>query len=239
MNRYIRHISLPEIGEEGQRKLSSAKVALIGAGGLGSPALYSLASAGVGNIHIIDYDKVDVSNLNRQFIHFQADIGRMKAQSAKEKLERYNPTIQINTSATKLGDDNIHALIANTDLVLSCVDNKETRYLLNSASVKSGTALVDAGVQGFYGYVLVVDPGVTPCYECIFPRAAQARTQAEESPPVLGAVTSVLGSMMALEAIRHIVGIPAQTHFYYVDMLTCQITPIAAIHNSHCSTCGM
>ena len=244
MTRYARQIILPEIGSEGQRRLSSAKVAVIGAGGLGSPVLYYLASAGVGVVHIFDSDTVELTNLNRQFIHFQSDIGREKSQSAKEKLERYNKDIQVSASTVRLDAENVRVLLAGFHLALSCVDNTKTRYLLNSACAQSGIPLVDGGIRGFEGYVLSVTPGVTPCYQCIFPGKGQwenadVSRQHVESAGVLGAAAGILGSMMALEAIKHIAGIPIQPHFYYVDLLSCGITPITAKRVPDCPACGI
>jgi len=175
---------------------------------------------------------VDITNLNRQFIHYENDIGREKTRSAKEKLEWYNPEIQINAITTSLDQKNVHAHLSGQDLVLSCVDNQQTRYLLNNACVHSNIPLIDGGISGFEGYVLTVLPGITPCYQCIFP---QPNTR---SGGVIGATAGVLGSMMAMEAIKYIVGIPIRSHFYYVDLLFNRITPIQAKRNSDCPICS-
>jgi len=229
MNRYSRQIILPEIGEEGQLKLSNAKVAVVGAGGLGSHVLYNLASAGVGNIKIIDPDVVDITNLNRQILHFESDVGREKSKSAKEKLQQYNREIKIE-AVTALFDE---TQIAGFDVVLSCVDTKTTRYLLNSACVSKKIPFIDGGIQGFEGYVLTVLPGVTPCYNCIFPQIHESETAG-----VLGATAGVIGSMMAMEAIKLIVGIPITEHFHYVDLLSWRITPIMKERDVGCGVCN-
>lgn len=229
-DRYSRQTILPEIGEEGQLRLSQAKAAVVGAGGLGSPVLYYLASAGVGHIKIIDSDTVDVTNLNRQFIHFEDDIGKSKAQSAKEKLERYNSSIQVCAETVRLDEDNACGLLCGCDVVLSCVDNIKTRRLLDGACVKLGAAMIDGGISGFDGYVLTVVPGVTPCWQCVFPKGAR-----EESGGVLGAAAGIIGSMMAMEAVKHVAGVPAGPRFYYVDLLDYRITPITARRDAGCS----
>ena len=236
IERYSRQVMLPEIGGEGQRRLSAASVAVVGAGGLGSPVLYCLASAGVGHIRIIDSDTVDITNLNRQFVHSQDDIGRQKAQSAMEALARYNHDIEICADAVALDADNAEELLAGHDLVLSCVDNKKTRHILNGVCVRGGVPLIDGGIRGFEGYVLIVLPGVTPCYQCIFPQKDQQ--EADAGIGVLGATAGVLGSLMATEAIKRIVGIPAQACFYFVDLLSSRITTIQAKKDPGCPVCA-
>jgi len=236
MDRYSRHIMLPEIGEEGQRRLSSAKAVVAGAGGLGSPVLYYLASAGIGQIKIIDSDIVDIANLNRQIIHFENDIGKEKTRSAKEKLGQYNHDIQVRTANVLLNEENAGEHLSGYDLVISCVDNKKTRYLTNSACVNHNIPFIDGGIQGFEGYILTVFPGVTPCYQCIFPQESQ--TKQAGAIGVLGAAAGVLGSMMAMEAIKYIAGIPIASHLHYVDLLDWRITPVTAKRNLDCPACG-
>jgi len=235
LRRYARQIILPEIGSEGQSRLFSAKVVVVGAGGLGSPVLYSLASAGVGHIKIIDLDIVDITNLNRQFIHFENDIGREKSQSAKDKLEQYNHDIQIDAITVMLDEKNTHELLTGYDAVMSCVDNKKTRYLLNNTCIKNNIFFIDGGIQGFDGYLLTVLPNVTSCYECIFPQKEQVQ---ESGGGVLGVATGVIGSMMAMEAIKYIAGIPITSYFNYVDLLSWRITPINVEKNFDCPVCG-
>jgi len=237
ISRYSRQIMLSEIGENGQRRLSAAKVAVVGAGGLGSPALYYLASAGVGHIKIIDSDVVDFTNLSRQCIHFEDDIGRKKSQSAKDKLERYNRDIYICATTVAIRDENVRECLEGYHIVLSCADNRKARYLLNSACVHGNIPLIDGGIRGFEGYVLTVLPGVTPCYQCTFPPKGQ--DEMTGGIGVLGAAAGVLGSMMATEAIKHIVGIPVHSHFYFVDLLSNRIAPIQAKKAPDCPVCSM
>ena len=238
MDRYSRHISLPEIGGEGQLRLSSAKAVVVGAGGLGSPVLYFLASAGIGHIKIIDSDVVDITNLNRQIIHFEDDVGRNKSQSAKEKLNQYNRNIQVCAANVMLNDENAMEHLPGNDIVMSCVDNIKTRYLLNNACVRSGIPFIDGGTQGFEGYILTVVPGITPCYQCIFPILPQ-KEQVRQTGGigVLGAAAGTLGSMMALEAIKYIIGIPITSYLHYVDLLSFRITPVTAARDANCPAC--
>jgi len=227
---------LPEIGVEGQQRLSDTKAVVIGAGGLGSPVLYYLSSAGVGHIKIIDSDCVDITNLNRQFIHSSHDIGKEKSKSAQEKLEHLNPDIQTCSVTVALNDMNVLQHLMGCTIVLSCVDNRETRYLINSACVHNNIPLIDGGVQGFNGYTLMVLPGITPCYECIFPQKKQQKKTGVVS--VLGATAGILGSMMAMEALKHIIGIPVDAYFHYMDLLSNRMTTIKASKDASCPVCS-
>jgi len=235
-HRYERHVRLPEIGEAGQKRLSSASAVVVGAGGLGSPVLYYLASAGVGHIKIIDSDTVDMTNLNRQFLYNENDIGKEKSRTAAENLKLYNSDIQISAVTAALDDDNARQLLDGADIVLSCVDNKITRYVLNKASLSSGVPMIDGGVQGFEGYILTILPGITPCYQCIFPKYDQTRDVGGAG--VVGAAAGVPGSMMAMEAIKVIVGMPISSYFHHIDMLNYRITPIIARRAADCPACG-
>ena len=173
--RYARHLRLPQVGIEGQKKLEQAHVVLIGAGGLGSPVAYYLAAAGVGNISIVDDDVVDKSNLQRQILHTEADIGLPKVNSAATALLALNPTICIQKHQCRLTAENVEQLIASADVVIDGSDNFPTRYLLNDACVKLAKPLVYAAVQRFSGQVSVFDAGryrgIAPCYRCLFPDA--------------------------------------------------------------------
>ena len=236
ISRYSRQMTLPEIGGEGQRRLSEAKAAVVGAGGLGSPVLYYLASAGFGHIKIIDSDICDITNLNRQFIHFGNDMGREKAQSAKDKLVLYNNEITVCAETVMLDDQNAPDCLSGHDIVLSCVDNKKTRRLINKVCITNNTPFIDGGVQGFEGYILTVAPGITPCFQCIFPM--HGLTETAGSTGVIGAAAGVIGSMMALEAIKLITGIPICPYFQYVDLLSYRLTPITARKARDCPVCG-
>lgn len=211
--RYSRQMVLPEVGGEGQARLRAASVLVVGAGGLGSPAALYLAAAGVGRLGLADGDRVDPSNLQRQILHFTADVGRLKVDSAREKLLRLNPLIRVDahpervTAAGAPGAVDAPALLAGYDVIVSAVDNPETRYLLNDACVTLGKPLVEAGVVGFQAFLMTILPGRGPCFRCVFPEpppAGHVPTCAEAG--VLGAMTGVLGALEALEALKLLLG---------------------------------
>ncbi len=202
-NRYSRHILLPEVGEEGQQKLLDAKVLLLGAGGLGSPAALYLAAAGVGTIGIIDMDVVDESNLQRQVLHNMERIGERKVDSAKQTLTAMNPDIQVITFDTRLGADNILDILPGFDVVIDGADNFPSRYLLNDASVKLGIPVVHGSIFRFEGQVTVFDPLNGPTYRDLLPEPPPpelAPSCAEAG--VLGVLPGIVGSIQALEAIK-------------------------------------
>lgn len=173
-DRYSRHFSLPEVGEEGQRKISDGKVLVVGAGGLGAPALYFLAAAGVGTIGVVDFDAVDISNLQRQIIHSTARIGMNKAESAKMTIEELNPEVQVRLWKERLTPENVDDIVASFDVVIDATDNFATRYLINEAAVRHGKPYIYGSIFRFEGYASVFWPsqGGGPCYRCMHPEAA-------------------------------------------------------------------
>ena len=204
-NRYHRHLLLPEVSEEGQLRLLDAKVLLLGAGGLGSPAAMYLAAAGVGTIGIIDMDVVDESNLQRQILHNIDRIGDRKVDSAKKTLTALNPDVDVVTHDTRLGADNAMSLLAQYDIVVDGADNFPSRYLLNDASLKTGTPVVHGSIFRFEGQVTVFKPHDGPCYRCFIPEPPPpelAPSCAEAG--VLGVLPGIVGSIQALETIKAI-----------------------------------
>ncbi len=202
-NRYQRHLLLPEVGEEGQLRLLDAKVLLLGAGGLGSPAALYLAAAGVGTIGIVDMDVVDESNLQRQIVHNLDRIGMRKVDSAKESIEKLNPDVRVVTHDTRLDAGNVVELLSQYDLVVDGADNFPSRYLLNDASLKTATPVVHGSIFRFEGQVTVFKPHDGPCYRCLLPVPPPpelAPSCAEAG--VLGVLTGIIGSIQALEAIK-------------------------------------
>ena len=207
-NRYQRHLSLPEVGEEGQLKLLDAKVLLLGAGGLGSPAALYLTAAGVGTIGIIDMDVVDESNLQRQILHNVDRVGERKVDSAKKTLTALNPDVNVVTYDARLGADNIMEILDGYDVVVDGADNFPSRYLLNDASVKLGIPVVHGSIFRFEGQVTVFDPRNGPTYRDMLPEpppAEFAPSCAEAG--VLGVLPGIVGSIQALEAIKLILGL--------------------------------
>lgn len=199
---YTRQI--PLIGDAGQEMLGRSTVFIAGAGGLGSPVALYLASAGVGCLRIADMDTVDTSNLNRQILHAQDRIGCSKAASAKKTLEALNPSCHVEIFDEKITDESIMRMIGNADLIIDCLDNFETRYVLNHAAIALNKPLLHGAVAGYSGQLTLVLPGKTPCLSCIFPHAETS----DKAPAVLGAACGIIGSMQALEAVRVLIDKP-------------------------------
>lgn len=208
LERYARHIVLREVGGLGQRKLHEARILVVGAGGLGSPALAYLAAAGIGRIGIVDDDRVSLSNLQRQIIHVTEEVGELKVDSAVRTLEAINPNVTFDKHAIRLDADNVDALVADYDMVLDGCDNLDTRYLTNAAAHRRGIPLVSGAIAQWEGQVSVFHPtGGAPCYQCIFPEApAEGLAPSCAEAGVIGALAGVIGSVMATEAIKHITG---------------------------------
>ena len=197
--RYARQILL--FGEEGQERLKGAKVFIAGAGGLGCPIALYLAVAGIGEIRIADRDTVDRTNLNRQVLHWERDLGTPKAGSAEAKLREANPDIRIKAFATTIDETNVRDLVAGADLIVDAMDNFPTRYLLNREALRSGVPLIHGAIRGFDGQATTIVPGKTACLECIFPEAPPA-----EVFPVVGTTPGVIGMIQASEAIKYLLG---------------------------------
>lgn len=207
MERYARHLILKGIGYKGQKKLSQAKVLIVGAGGLGSPAAMYLAAAGVGTLGIADADVVDLSNLQRQIIHTTEDIGRAKVDSASETIKAINPNVEVRTYKEYLNSSNIRAIIGEYDFVIDGTDNFAAKFLINDACIMEKIPFSHAGILQFYGQLMTVIPGETPCYRCIFrepPKSGSVPTCKDAG--VIGAMAGVIGCMQALEAIKYITG---------------------------------
>lgn len=196
---YSRQIMM--FGEDGQERLKNSKVVVAGCGGLGSPIVNYLAVAGVGHIRIIDMDSVELSNLNRQILHWHNDIGKDKVLSAGEKLEKINPYINVETVAIRITDDNVEELFGDADVIIDALDNYDTRFLLNRVAVEKNIALVHGAVHGFHGQMTTIIPGKTPCIECLFKRKPP-----KELFSIIGATAGVVGTMQANEAIKYLLG---------------------------------
>jgi len=211
-DRYSRHLRLPEVGEAGQRKLQAARVAMVGAGGLGSPAAFYLAAAGIGTLVLADDDVVDRSNLQRQILHTEDRIGVSKVESARIALAALNPRVRVETFAERISADNVERLIEGADVVFDGADNFPVRYLLNDACVKLAKPLVYGAIHRFEGQVSVFDAGrrrgVRPCYRCLFPEPPppEAAPNCAEAG-VLGVLPGVVGLIQATEVIKLILGL--------------------------------
>ena len=207
INRYSRHIILPEVGGKGQKKLLEAKVFLVGAGGLGSPAAFYLAAAGIGKIGIADNDNVDFSNLQRQILHSTKDVDYPKAQSAKETIEDLNPDVEVVPYTDRLNSDNIIDIIKDYDVILDGSDNFPTRYLVNDACVMLGKPLSHGAIFRFDGQATTIIPGEGPCYRCLYetPPPPDLVPSCQEAG-VLGVIAGTIGVIQATEVIKIILG---------------------------------
>jgi adenylyltransferase/sulfurtransferase len=201
--RYNRQIMLPQIDIEGQQKLNQAHVLILGLGGLGSPAAMYLATAGVGHLSLVDFDTVDLSNLQRQIIHDTAYLGELKVDSAKQRLKALNPEVKISTYSEKLNAETFEPLLKDVDVVLDCSDNFETRYSLNDLALKNKLPLVSGAAIGVEGQVSVFDfrNEDSPCYRCLYSEGNEVNLSCSENG-VLGPVVGIIASMQALEAIK-------------------------------------
>ncbi len=201
-SRYLRQTILPQIGEEGQTKLKESTVVVVGCGGLGSPVLTYLMMVGVGKIVMMDSDTVSLTNMNRQFLYEENDIGKEKAYCAEEFLCRRNSEIDIQAVQTCVNEENIGNLLQGAQLVIDCVDNDRTRILVSRACLRLKIPVIEAGLRGFYGYVLPISPGESACIECL----RSDHTSKEENIPVIGAAAGVIGSLQAMEGIKVLLG---------------------------------
>lgn len=232
--KYIRQIML--FGEESQEKLRKARVFIAGAGGLGSPISIYLAVAGVGKIIIADFDTVDPSNLNRQFLHHERDIGRDKIKSAAEKLLSMNPEIKVETIKGKITDENAGSVVPPCDLIIDALDNFDTRHVLNRLAVERKIPLIHGAVSGYRGQATTIIPGKTPCLYCIFPSSFK-----KEVFPVLGTTPGVIGTIQANEAIKYLTeqGKLLENRLLLWDGLSCSFSELNANKTENCPVCGI
>jgi sulfur-carrier protein adenylyltransferase/sulfurtransferase len=240
--RYSRHLLVPEVGSEGQQKLLDAKVLLIGAGGLGSPAALYLAAAGVGTLGIVDDDVVDLTNLQRQVIHNTERIGEPKVESAKQTIEALNPDVEVIGYQTRLDQDNVLDLIRDYDLIVDGADNFPTRYLLNDAAVRLLKPVVHASILGFDGQLTVFKPYEGPCYRCLYPQPPPADLAPScGANGVLGVLPGVMGLLQANETIKLIIGQgePLIGRLLLFEALSTQFTELKVRRDAEgCPTCG-
>ncbi len=242
LDRNARHIVLREIGGPGQKRLKNARVLVVGAGGLGSPALQYLAAAGIGTIGIIDHDVVDNSNLQRQVIHTDARIGMPKVFSAEQAIQAQNPFVAVRPYSRALTADIAPGLFDDYDLILDGTDDPDTRYLVNETAVRAKLPLISAAISQWEGQISIFDPSRdAPCYACVFPKAAApglAPSCAEGG--VLGPLPGVLGTMMAVEAVKLLAGAgqPLLGRMLIYDALYAETRAITVNRRADCAVCG-
>jgi len=241
IERYSRHIMLPEVGGVGQIKMLEAKVLLVGAGGLGSPAAYYLSAAGIGNLGIVDFDTVDLSNLQRQIIHSTERIGMLKTESAKKTIEALNPDVKVTLFNEKLTSENILRIFEGYDYILDGTDNFATRYLINDACVMTGKTNIHGSIFRFEGQATVFKPGDGPCYRCLYP---------EPPPPglvpncqeggVLGVLAGVIGNLQVVETLKLILGKgkPLVGTLLIYDALNTEFRKLKLKRDANCPVCG-
>jgi len=236
LGRYDRQIMIKGFGEEGQEKLKRAKVIIAGGGGLGSPSSIYLAAAGVGMIRIVDHDRVELSNLNRQVLHWDKDIGRSKVTSATEKLKKLNPEVEIEAMEETITEDNVSQLMAGFDVVVDAMDNLPTRYLLNKAALEKGIPFFHGAVYGFEGRAMTIIPGKTACLECVYHGA----TTPGGKFPVIGVAPAIIGCIQATEVIKYIVGVGEllTNRLLIYDGLNLRFTELKVKKDPDCEHCG-
>ena len=240
VNRYSRHIIMGDVGSKGQRALMGSKALIIGAGGLGSPSAIYLSLAGVGTVGIVDFDVVELSNLQRQVLHHTADVGRPKVQSAVDNIKAYNPDVNVVVHETRLESDNAMEIISQYDLVINGADNFATRYLVNDACYLLNKPLVDGSILIFDGQATVFLPG-EGCYRCLFPSPpppGMVPNCAEAG--VLGALTGLVGSIQATEALKYFLGIgeSLSSRLLLIDALSMTFREVRLKKNPKCPLCG-
>ena len=233
--RYDRQIMIPGLGESGQEKLKKARVVIAGSGGLGSPIALYLTAAGVGTVRIIDNDVVELSNLNRQILYWDKDIGKEKAKSAYDKLTQLNKNVTIETIDATIDETNVYDLTAGFDVIVDAMDNLPTRYLLNKAAIEHKMPFVHGAVSGLEGRAMTVIPGESACIRCLYHTAAS-----KKKFPVLGTTSAIIGAIQATEVIKYLTGIGTllTNRLLIYDGLNMKFTELSVVRNVNCEHCG-
>ena len=241
IERYSRHIILPEVGGAGQQKMLEARILLLGAGGLGSPAAYYLAAAGIGNLGIVDFDQVDLSNLQRQIIHSTERIGMLKTESAKKTIQALNPDVNVTLYNQKIDSSNILSIIKDYDYVVDGSDNFPTRYLVNDACVMENKTLVHGSIYRFEGQVTVFKPNSGPCYRCLYPEPPPPGMSPNcQEGGVLGVLAGIIGNLQVVEVLKLILGIgePLVGKLLIYDALKTEFRNLNLRKDASCPLCG-
>jgi len=233
--RYDRQIMIGEIGQEGQEKLKRSRVVIAGTGGLGSPIAIYLAAAGIGMIRLIDHDQVAMSNLNRQILHWEEDIGRKKVDSARTKLKNLNPAMEIEAITETITEGNVSKLVDGCDVIVDAMDNLPSRYILNRCAIEKNIPFFHGAVNGFEGRVMTIIPGKTACLRCMYRGPVP-----QEKFPVIGVAPAVIGSIQATEVIKYLIGIGKllTNRLLIYDGLKITFSEFKVNRNPNCDHCG-
>ena len=236
LERYGRQIIIGGFGEEGQEKLKRTKVFIAGTGGLGSPVSIYLVAAGVGMVRIVDHDKVELSNLNRQILHWDEDIGKKKIDSASGKLKKLNQDVKIEAMEEMITEANVLQLVADFDLIVDAMDNLPARYVLNKAALERNIPFFHGAVYGFEGRAMTIIPGQTACLKCVY----RGRVTPQEKFPVIGVTPAVIGCIQATEVIKYIVGIGEllTDRLLVYDGLSLKVTEFKVKKDPNCEHCS-
>lgn len=234
LQRYNRNMLVPQVSEEGQKKLAQAKVLVCGAGGLGSTVLTSLSSVGIGTIGVVDNDVLELSNLNRQYIHKYKNLGAVKVESAKEWINEFNPEINVKTYQTRLDENNYQDIVKDYDFIMDCFDSFKSKFLLNKIAIQTGKTLIHGGVTEFYGQATTIIPGKTACLNCILPEDDKYIVKGVLSPAV-----STIASIEAMEAVKLIlnIGDRLENKLLSYNGLAVEFKTINLSKNPHCKMC--
>ena len=241
ISRYSRHILLPEVGGKGQKKIAKARIFVVGAGGLGSPVALYLAAAGVGTIGLIDSDVVDLSNLQRQVLHYTPDVSRPKVLSAKEKILAINPDVKVDTYEDRLTSHNALDLFHKYDVIIDGVDNFPAKFLINDACFFANKPLVHGGILRFDGRLFTIIPHQSACFRCIFKNPPPPGLVAScQEAGIIGVVAGIIGTLQATEALKLVLGIgrPLTDRILDFDARTTQFREIRTKRNPNCQLCG-
>lgn len=233
--RYDRQTMMREIGEKGQEKLKRSRVAIAGGGGLGSPIALYLAAAGVGTLRMIDHDRVTLSNLNRQVLHWEGDIGRKKVNSAGTKLKKFNSAVQIEAIAKTITEDNASTLLEGCDAIVDAMDNLPSRYILNRCAIEKKIPFFHGAVNGFEGRAMTILPGKSACLRCMYRGSIP-----QEKFPVIGVTPAVIGCIQATEVIKYLLGIGQLliNRLLLYDGLELTFNEFTVLRNPECDHCG-
>lgn len=236
LERYDRQIRIFSFGVEGQRKLKSSTVLVAGLGGLGCPASLYLAASGIGRLILVDKERVELSNLNRQILHWSPDIGKLKIQSVAEKIIKLNPNVNVEPLALEISEDNVDDLVKKVDIVVDGMDNYKTRFLLNDACVMQGKPFVHAAVYGLEGQLLTVLPGKGPCLRCVFPSEPPHQTMV----PALSATPGVMAALEVMEVVKLIVGLgkPCSDKLLIFDGYEMRFHEVGVESSPNCPVCS-